>query len=36
MPKGNNSRGSDEDFEFKRKADDFNFDLEVKGRDGGT
>jgi hypothetical protein len=32
MPKGSNSRGSDEDFEFKRKGDDFNFDLDVKGR----
>lgn len=30
MPKGNNSRGSDDDFQFKRKGEDFNFDLDVK------
>lgn len=31
MPKGTNSKGSDDDFEFKRRGDDFNFDLDIKG-----
>lgn len=29
MPKG--SKGSDDDFEFKRKNEDFGFEAEVKG-----
>jgi hypothetical protein len=29
MPKG--SKGSDDEFDFKRKNEDFGFDAEVKG-----
>lgn len=31
MPKG--SKGSDDDFEFKRKNEDFGFDADVRGKD---
>jgi hypothetical protein len=33
MPKAGNSKGSDDDFEFKGRGEreDFNFDLEIKG-----
>ena len=30
MPKGSHSKGSDDDFQFKRR-EDFNFDLQLKG-----
>lgn len=33
MPKGSNSRGSDDDYQFRRKGEDFNFDIELKGKD---
>lgn len=35
MPKGSHSKGSDDDFDFKRR-EDFNFDLELKGTTGFT
>ncbi len=31
MPKGSNSKNSDDDFEFKRKNDDFGLDQDPKG-----
>lgn len=31
MPKGSNSKNSDDDFEFKRKNDDFGLDHDPKG-----
>lgn len=35
MPKGSNSRGSDDDYQFRRKGEDFNFDIELKGKKEG-